>query len=69
MEANTQTESPGNKWCSQQDIVATFDNIHLDTSGDVLFRVVPNVAPSVLQMPMFSIFCDTAVTSTRSSTA
>ena len=66
VEANTQTESPGNKWCSQQDIVATFDNIHLDTSGDVLFRVVPNVAPSVLQMPMFSIFCDTAVTSTRS---
>ena len=61
VEDQAQTSTPGDKWCSQQDVVASFDNVYVDTPGDRLFRVVPNVARPSLQMPVFSVFCDTAV--------
>jgi hypothetical protein len=61
VEDQAQESTPGDKWCSQQDVVASFDNIYVDTPGDRLFRVVPNVARPSLQMPVFSVFCDTAI--------
>ena len=61
VEDPAQTSTPGDRWCSQQDVVASFDNMYVENTGDLLFRVVPNVAQPSLQMPVFSVFCDTAV--------